>query len=221
MQLDTHCCCCQERHCGYLLSNRSQSHRMRQTIHVAPSICPLSASYFRGGYVPPLINSSYHPAPRLLGFHSSSSSDPSSSPNALRLRGIFFAFLRFFLPGPRYTVGVRARSDILCQWSRAYTDTNTISTTQLTATSKLGSPIDCCHSVNVECNRSRVGSIVSQLFGLRSLFCLFVMPLPKPLKPISCCTKDKAYGMSSNGISLNMEGMNSICLSVNIAITTL
>lgn len=105
----------QERHCGYLLSNRSQSHhRMRQTIHVAPSICPLSASYFRGGYVPPPINSSYHPAPRLLGFHSSSSS-PSSSPNALRLRGIFFAFLRFFLPGPRYTVGVRARSDMLCQ----------------------------------------------------------------------------------------------------------
>lgn len=104
----------QERHCGYLLSNRSQSHRMRQTIHVASSICPLSASYFRGGYVPPPINSSYHPAPRLLGFHSSSSS-PSSSPNALRLRGIFFAFLRFFLPGPRYTVGVRARSDMLCQ----------------------------------------------------------------------------------------------------------
>ena len=51
--LDTHCCCCQEMHCSYLLSNRSQSHRMRQTIHVAPSICPLSASYFRGGYVPP------------------------------------------------------------------------------------------------------------------------------------------------------------------------
>ena len=110
--LDTHCIML--RRCGYLLSNRSQSHRMRQTIHVAPSICPLSASYFRGGYVPPPINSSYHPAPRLLGFHSSSSS-PSSSPNALRLRGIFFAFLRFFLPGPRYTVGVSARSDMLCQ----------------------------------------------------------------------------------------------------------
>ena len=101
--LDTHCIML--RHCGYLLSNRSQSHRTRQTIHVASSICPLSASYFRGGYVPPPISSSYHPAPRLLGFHSSSSS-PSSSPNALRLRGIFFAFLRFFLPGPRYTVGV-------------------------------------------------------------------------------------------------------------------
>ena len=100
-------------------------------------------------------------------------------------------------------------------------DTNTISTTQLTATSKVGSPIDCCHSMNTECNLSKEGSIVSQELGLRSLCCLFVMPLPKPLKPISCCTKDKAYGMSSNGISLNMEGMNSICLSVNIAITTL
>lgn len=104
-------------HCGYLLLDRqaAPTECVKQSMLLQKYLLFPCASYQvpRGKIISPartyLYN--YHPAPRLLGFHSSSSS-PSSSPNALRLRGIFFVFLRFFLPGPRY-IHTYMRSDIV------------------------------------------------------------------------------------------------------------